>query len=293
MPMPVMTLANATATGDMIVGPGALTSMVKGLPIACLGDAVAGPVCVSGVITASMSPNVLAKGRVLPARDRFVREPPRPAGDSACALRRSCSGAGRRGADRGRARADRNLRGHRRDDLGRKLACDACGDTCRGRGTPAEILRDVNAQLCEGNGSDMFVTVYLVVLDLATGRGLAANAGHADPVLRRAGGCFELVRYRHDRMLAMWPGLAFTDRAFELRPGDTLLVYTDGVPESATADQTFYGTDRLVTFLNGCRELALAPLVKALRADVAAFADGAPQSDDITVLAVTYNGNSQ
>ena len=63
MPMPVMALANATATGDMIVGPGALTTMVKGLPVACLGDAVVGPVCASGVITASMSPNVLAKGR--------------------------------------------------------------------------------------------------------------------------------------------------------------------------------------------------------------------------------------
>ena len=62
MPMPVMTIANATATGDMIVGPGALTSMVKGLPIACLGDAVAGAACV-GAITGSPSPNVLAKGR--------------------------------------------------------------------------------------------------------------------------------------------------------------------------------------------------------------------------------------
>ena len=154
-------------------------------------------------------------------------------------------------------------------------------------GTPAEILRDVNAQLCEGNGSGMFVTVYLAVIDLATGKGLAANAGHADPVLRLAGGCFELVRYRHDRMLAMWPGIGFTDRAFELRPGDTLLVYTDGVPESATTDRSFYGTDRLVAFLNGRRELDLERLVKGLRADVAAFAGDAPQSDDITILAVT------
>lgn len=63
MPMPVMTIVNATATGDVIVGPGAITSMVKGLPVACLGDAVAGAVCVSGVITGTMSPNVLAKGR--------------------------------------------------------------------------------------------------------------------------------------------------------------------------------------------------------------------------------------
>ena len=161
--------------------------------------------------------------------------------------------------------------------------------TCRG-GTPAEILRDVNAQLCEGNGSGMFVTVYLAIVDLATGRGLAANAGHADPILRRAGGGFELVRYRHDRMLAMWPGLDFTDRAFGLRPGDTLLVYTDGVPESATADRAFYGTDRLTAFLNGNRNLSLERLVKALRADIAAFAGGAPQSDDITILAMTYNG---
>ena len=158
-------------------------------------------------------------------------------------------------------------------------------------GTPAEILRDVNAQLCEGNGSGMFVTVYLAIVDLATGRGLAVNAGHEDPVLRRAGGGFELVKYRHDRMLAMWPDRNFTGRAFELRPGDTLLVYTDGVPESATADRTFYGADRLAAFLNGHRELALESLVKALRADIAAFAAGAPQSDDITVLAVTYNGN--
>ena len=158
-------------------------------------------------------------------------------------------------------------------------------------GTPAEILRDVNAQLCEGNGSGMFVTVYLAIVDLATGRGLAANAGHADPVLRRAGGGFELVRYRHDRMLAIWPGLGFADRSFELRSGDTLLVYTDGVPESATADRTFYGTDRLETFLNEHREQSLEQLVKGLRDDVAAFAGGAPQSDDITVLAVTYNGN--
>ena len=157
-------------------------------------------------------------------------------------------------------------------------------------GTPAEILRDVNAQLCEGNGSGMFVTVYIAIIDLATGRGLAVNAGHEDPVLRRAGGGFELVRYRHDRMLAMWPGLGFTDRAFELRPGDTLLVYTDGVPESVAADRRFYGTDRLAAFLNGHRELALEPLVRALRADIAAFAAGARQSDDITVLAVTYNG---
>jgi uncharacterized Zn-binding protein involved in type VI secretion len=63
MPTPVATIANLTATGDVIIGPGALTTMVKGLPVACMGDAVAGPMCVTGVITMTEAINVLAKGR--------------------------------------------------------------------------------------------------------------------------------------------------------------------------------------------------------------------------------------
>ena len=62
MPFPAMTLTNATATGDIITGPGAVTTMVKGLPVACMGDAVAGAACV-GVISVSMAPNIIAKGR--------------------------------------------------------------------------------------------------------------------------------------------------------------------------------------------------------------------------------------
>ncbi|MDR2096668.1 MAG: hypothetical protein LBP76_14290 [Treponema sp.] len=63
MPTPVATIANLTATGDVIIGPGALTTMVKGLPVACMGDAVAGPMCVAGVITMTTAINKLAKGR--------------------------------------------------------------------------------------------------------------------------------------------------------------------------------------------------------------------------------------
>jgi uncharacterized Zn-binding protein involved in type VI secretion len=63
MPTPTATIANLTATGDVIIGPGAITTMVKGLPVACLGDAVAGPMCVAGVITMTTAVNKLAKGR--------------------------------------------------------------------------------------------------------------------------------------------------------------------------------------------------------------------------------------
>ncbi|MDR2841669.1 MAG: hypothetical protein LBV52_00520 [Spirochaetaceae bacterium] len=63
MPTPVATIANLTATGDVIVGPGGFTTMVKGLPCACLGDIVTGPFCVAGAITMSLSLNKIAKGR--------------------------------------------------------------------------------------------------------------------------------------------------------------------------------------------------------------------------------------
>ncbi|MDR1986073.1 MAG: PAAR domain-containing protein [Treponema sp.] len=63
MPTPVATITNLTATGDVIIGPGALTTMVKGLPIACLGDAVAGPMCITGAITMTTELTNLAKGR--------------------------------------------------------------------------------------------------------------------------------------------------------------------------------------------------------------------------------------
>ncbi|GHV46793.1 hypothetical protein AGMMS49546_35440 [Spirochaetia bacterium] len=63
MPTPVATITNLTATGDVIIGPGAIPNMVKGLPIACMGDAVAGPVCMTGVITMTTAINKLSKGR--------------------------------------------------------------------------------------------------------------------------------------------------------------------------------------------------------------------------------------
>jgi hypothetical protein len=63
MPTPIATIANLTATGDVIIGPGGITTMCKGLPVACMGDAVAGPLCVAGVITMTTAINKLAKGR--------------------------------------------------------------------------------------------------------------------------------------------------------------------------------------------------------------------------------------
>ena len=161
--------------------------------------------------------------------------------------------------------------------------------TSRG-GTPAEILRDVNDRLCEGNESGMFVTVYLAILDLTTGECRSANAGHEHPALRRNGGRFELVKYAHDPMLGLVPDLSYSDRTFRLSPGDTLFVYTDGVPEAKDLGGRVYGMDRMTDALNRAIDGSAAGLLNALRADVRTFVGAAPQFDDITLLAVTFRG---
>ena len=157
-------------------------------------------------------------------------------------------------------------------------------------GTPAEILRDVNDRLCEGNRSGMFVTVYLAILDLGTGECHSANAGHEHPALRRKGGRFELVKYAHDPMLGLVPNLSYSDRTFRLSSGDTLLVYTDGVPEAKDSGGRAYGMGQMTDALNRANDGSPAGLLNALRADIRTFVGNAPQFDDITLLAVTFRG---
>lgn len=157
-------------------------------------------------------------------------------------------------------------------------------------GTPAQILADVNNLLCEGNVEQLFVTVWLGIIDLTTGKGLAANAGHEHPALRRKGGAFELVKYRHSPAVAAMAGIPFREHAFELHPGDTLFVYTDGILEAGNADEAFYGGERLVDVLNRLRDRPLGDILHGVKDDIDAFIGSVPQFDDITMMALTYNG---
>ena len=158
-------------------------------------------------------------------------------------------------------------------------------------GSPAQILRDVNSRLCEGNDEHFFVTVWLGILDLRTGRGMAANAGHEHPLLRRgSGGRFQLVEYRHTPAMAVMKNIPFEEHEFQLHPGDCLLVYTDGVPEATNSSDDLFGLDRMLAALN---QDAAAPPEKLLRMithELSAFTVDAPQFDDITMLVMEYRG---
>ena len=155
---------------------------------------------------------------------------------------------------------------------------------------PAEALERVNRQLYERNDSAMFVTVWLAVLEISTGRGTACNAGHENPAYRKADGKFELIKYKHDILVGISPNARYHDRPFEMRPGDCLFVYTDGVPEASDADEAMFGEERLAATLNKAPDAAPEEVIRRVHEQVDLFAGGAPQFDDITMLCMKYHG---
>ncbi|MBO6164504.1 MAG: SpoIIE family protein phosphatase [Lachnospiraceae bacterium] len=162
-----------------------------------------------------------------------------------------------------------------------------------GEYSPAKVLMQTNEQLCEGNEAELFVTVWLAIWQISTGKGLAANAGHEHPVLRRAGGTYELVKYRHSPAVATMEGMRFREHEFELHPGDSLFVYTDGVPEATNEKDELYGTDRMLDALNADPAAAPKEAIAAVKKSVDEFAAGTPQFDDITMMCLQYSGSEK
>lgn len=157
-------------------------------------------------------------------------------------------------------------------------------------GTPAEILSDVNEQLAEGNDLNLFVTTWLGILDVKTGELITANAGHEFPALCRKDGSFELLKDRHGFVLGGMSGSKYIDEHYQLEPGDTLFVYTDGVTEATDRRDGLFGTERMLAALNASPHAEPEELLHNLNVSIKDFADGAEQSDDITMLSLQFYG---
>ena len=158
--------------------------------------------------------------------------------------------------------------------------------------TPAQALANVNNQLCEGNDAGFFITSWLGIVEISTGKGVAANAGHEHPALCRAGGNYELVTYRHSPVVGAMEGLGYREHEFVLCPGDRLFVYTDGVPEATNAEQELFGTDRMLAALIRSPQADPKETLANLMDDISGFVADAPQFDDITMLCLEYRGPS-
>ena len=156
---------------------------------------------------------------------------------------------------------------------------------------PAAALTQVNLQLVEHNTSMMFVTVWVAVLEISTGKGLACNAGHENPGIRRAGGNFELLKYKHAVFIGASPKAKYENREFKLNPDDCVFVYTDGVPEASDAANGFFGDQRLIDALNKNADADPEELIHNVFDEVNQFAGDTPQFDDITMLCYKHYGS--
>jgi sigma-B regulation protein RsbU (phosphoserine phosphatase) len=155
---------------------------------------------------------------------------------------------------------------------------------------PVRTLRNVNDQLCENNDVGMSVTAFIAVLTIATGEISYANAGHYPPLVMREGKPFEALDAKSGFVLGERGDREYAGGKIKLNVGDVLYFYTDGVTEAENGKGELFGEERMFAVANLAGSGSVRSLVERVRAAVDGFAGGAPQLDDITMLALRYDG---
>ena len=156
--------------------------------------------------------------------------------------------------------------------------------------SPAKVLTLVNEQICSRNPEEMFVTVWLAVLEISTGKLTATSAGHEYPALKKAGESFELFKDRHGVAVGAMEGARYREYTIDLEPGAKIFVYTDGVAEATNSNEELFGTDRMIEALRNGENGTPRDVLKAVKAGVDEFVGKAPQFDDLTMLCLQYMG---
>ena len=156
--------------------------------------------------------------------------------------------------------------------------------------SPGKLLESVNQLICENNPKDMFVTVWLGLLELSTGKLTYVNAGHEYPILKKPNGAFKLFKDMHGMVVGAMDTVKYREYELDLKPGSKLFVYTDGLAEAVGEEKEQFGVDRIVDALNKNPEGSPQQLLETVRNEVDTFVHGAEQFDDLTMLCLEYNG---
>ena len=174
------------------------------------------------------------------------------------------------------------------------MICKTIVQSCAMLGqSPAEILTKTNEAICSNNQAEMFVTIWVGILEISTGKLRAANAGHEYPALKRANGRFELYRDKHGLVVGAMEGVKYREYELQLEPGDKLFVYTDGVPEAIDSKNQAFGTGRMLQALNLEPEAGPERMLQNVRQEMDDFVWDAEQFDDITMLGFVYLGKEE
>lgn len=158
--------------------------------------------------------------------------------------------------------------------------------------SPGEVLTLVNDRICSNNKNNMFITVWLGIVNLKTGEVVAANAGHEDPAIYN-GKEFIIDKQKHGIPIGAMDGYKYKDYKFKLKTGNKLFVYTDGVPEAEDDNDKMFGLDNMIKSLNKVKESSCTGILNSMKDDVDKFVNGAVQFDDLTMLCFEYIGKSK
>ena len=159
--------------------------------------------------------------------------------------------------------------------------------------SPAQILNDTNSAICANNREEMFVTVWMGILEISTGKLTAANAGHEYPIIKLPGGKYELLKDKHGFVIGGMNGARYKEYELQLTPGSKLFLYTDGVPEATSGDKELFGTERMLEALNASPDASPKEALEGMRKAVDGFVLDAEQFDDLTMVCLEYTGNTK
>ena len=171
------------------------------------------------------------------------------------------------------------------------MVCKIILQSCAMLGRSAsEILAKTNEAICSNNRQGMFVTVWLGILEISTGKLTASNAGHEYPAFKLTDHEFELVKDKHGFVIGGLDHSKYTEYQIQMNPGDKLFVYTDGVAEAMDPQNRMFGTDRMIEALNKDPKATPQQILNNVREGVNVFVHGAEQFDDLTMLCMEYKG---
>ena len=128
--------------------------------------------------------------------------------------------------------------------------------------SPAQILTETNASICANNREEMFVTVWIGILEISTGKLTAANAGHEYPALQHPNGKFKLFKDKHGFVIGNIDGVKYEEYELMLEPGSKLFIYTDGVTEATNSNSKLFGTERMIKALNDSGDASPEQILK-------------------------------
>lgn len=155
----------------------------------------------------------------------------------------------------------------------------------------ASILTQVNEEMARENSNYMFVTVFLGILNTATGELTYTNAGHNPTYIRRSNSSVEKLTELHGPVVAAMEGLSYTQSSVELIPGDYIFAYTDGIPEAHNTSEELFGNNRLDEFIKTNPFNSPQTVIDKIINSVHEFENGAPKFDDLTALCIEYHGD--